>query len=230
MKLWNSVISGGLAVAVILCLCAGPTDAATRRVKAIQTASQYSSKQYLSGTNLEGRSGLFWGDTSEVAREGQIEGSAHMTYQTAGNQYYSMSLFTIPAGAHFGLAPDFELSAGMQLGIFSYPGGSETQVLVNGGAKYRFPGDREMPDFSLGGNVYIPIPVNVPCIQALLFVLRRNPVQRPRIIFRNRRDFHHVKVFPPSEDELGFVSRNQVCFDVPLCSAFRNLPYGSAIP
>lgn len=173
MRLWNGIVAGGFVGALVLCLCTGQADAATKkRVTATKPAgSAYSLKQYLSGTNLEGRSGLFWGDTSEVAGEGQIEGSAHMTYQTAGNQSYSISLFTIPVGAHFGLAPDFELSAGAQLGIVSTPsytihippfpdivfeGETTTNVLVMGGAKYRFPGNRQMPDFSFGGVVYIP--------------------------------------------------------------------------
>jgi hypothetical protein len=158
MRLWNGILAGVLAGALVLCLCAGTANAAAKRKKTVSKPAVYqdSSKQYLSGTNLDGRSGLFFGDTSEVAREGQIEGSVHLTYQSSGNEYFSVNNFTIPGGAHFGIAPDFEISAGAQLGIVSYPGGSTTNVLVIGGAKYRFAWDREMPDFSFGGTVRIP--------------------------------------------------------------------------
>jgi hypothetical protein len=168
MKLWNGIVTSGLAGAMILCLFAGRADAAPKkRTVAIKAAGSFdSSKQYLSGTNLDGRSGLFYGDTSEVARDGQIEGSAHLTFQSIGYYNVSQSVFTIPAGAHFGIAPDFELSAGAELSIFSYPsyrigpwdfgGGSSTNVIVFGGGKYRFAGDREMPDFSFGGTIRIP--------------------------------------------------------------------------
>jgi hypothetical protein len=159
MKLWHGFVSSGLAGALFLCFCVGTGNAAAakKRAAAIKPAeSQYSSKQYLPGTNLDGRSGLFWGDTSEVAADGQVEGSVHLTYQNSGNEHFSVSNFLIPGGAHFGIAPNFELSAGAQLGIVSFEGGSSTDVLVIGGAKYRFAGDREMPDFSFGGTVRIP--------------------------------------------------------------------------
>lgn len=181
MKNWNRWILGGSIMILALSFCVGTSYAAQKKKKkAVEEETTTTiertiqpSKHYLTGANLDGRSGLFYGDTSEVAREGAWEGSAHLTYQSIGYYNSSESLIGIPVGAHFGIAKDFELSAGAQLDIDSFPsytyrspyypftevtvaGGSSTYFTVMGGAKYRFAGDRDMPDFSFGGNIRIP--------------------------------------------------------------------------
>jgi hypothetical protein len=132
-----------------------------------------------SGTNLEGRSGLFYGDTAEVAKSGSLEGSLHAAWAppVAGAQQY-----TFPLGVHYGVCNDFEVSAGVKpaLSVVSHPGTPASYVLmlglpvaeipakagnttstmdvfIHGGFKYLITSEKAgAPDFSLGANAYLP--------------------------------------------------------------------------
>lgn len=124
---------------------------------------------YVSGTNLSSRAGLFFGDTSEVAKVGKWEGSADITYYSPTANWSNVA---IPFGFHFGAAENVDVSVGAQLWSLSSPtyvvdvpyignvtrGGSSTLFDLMGGAKYRIAGNRETPDFSVGG--YLSIPTN----------------------------------------------------------------------
>ena len=176
MKFLNRFMLGSLVLALALSLCAGTADAASKKSKkstkkeakkevkkekkreARREAA--SEKHFVTGTNTMGRAGLFYGDTSSVAETGKWEGSLHVTYWSPG--YDS---FSVPLGAHLGIAENFELSGALVLNSVSYPsitflgttigGGSSTTLGIDLGGKYRIVGKASGMAFSLGGDVYM---------------------------------------------------------------------------
>ncbi len=167
MKLFTRLMVGGLALALVLSLGAGTANAAAKKkkkaVKVETKTVRKAKKEYISGTNLEGRAGLFYADTSEVAAKNTVEGSVHFTYSSPGP---SVDQIMIPVGAHFGVDNNFELSACVKPWIISEPsvtigsitiGGSSTNFLLDVGGKYKIASEnRETPDFAVGGVIYIP--------------------------------------------------------------------------
>ncbi len=177
MKLFNRLVLLSLAVIFALGLCVSQANAdsstthKTKKKNADTRASGSSKalKNVVTGTNLEGRAGLFYGDTSEVAKVGQWEGTLHATWWSP---YATYNDFSFPLGAHFGAADNVDLSAGVKLNLATSPsvnvpatpftpayssGGSTTNFEVLLGGKYKIKGTTsDMPDYSVGGVIYIP--------------------------------------------------------------------------
>lgn len=163
MKIWSRFVLGGFILALALSLGVSPAAAAPKKKKKAEpkkvtysssTTSVSTHKHYVTGTNLQGRSGLFYGDTSDVAGQREVEGGVNLTYQS----FAGGSLIGIPAGLHFGVDEDVEVSVAEGLGIMS--GGGHSQTTFDGivGAKYKIVAQSShVPDFSLGGNVMCPI-------------------------------------------------------------------------
>lgn len=178
----KKLVLGLFALVMTLAFCAAPASAASSKKKKetkkkeekkkeekkeTKKSESHStgSKHYLSGTNTMGRSGLFFADDSEVAGVGKIEGSAHLTYSSPASGFNNLS---IPFGAHFGIAENFELSAAGVLGIFdtpsftfgpiTIPGSSASSFGIDLGGKYKLhlKGEGAKPEISLGGDVLIP--------------------------------------------------------------------------
>jgi hypothetical protein len=176
MKVLNRLVLVSLAVVFAVSLCVSPANAAPKKKKPAPEATPAPVKkrvklvkEYITGTNLEGRAGLFYGDTSAVAPVGQWQGSLHATWWAP---FASYNDFSFPLGAHFGAAKDVDLSAGVKLNLqtspsVNYPatpftpaystGGSTTNFEVLLGGKYKIKAQNsETPDFSVGGIIYIP--------------------------------------------------------------------------
>jgi hypothetical protein len=184
MKLWTRLVVAGLALVLALGLGIGAAQAQTSKTKkkkkkatvvttyGERKAAEERSKprSYLTGTNLWGRAGLLYGDTSDVARVGQVEGSAFFTYQsltsiTVGNYSAGTNMIGIPFGAHYGAAKDVDIYAsGDWRNISSstnFPGAtagpSQSAFNINFGGKYRIAAPNvNTPDFSVGGDITIP--------------------------------------------------------------------------
>lgn len=189
MKLFSRLVVSGLALALAFSLLVSPAQAASKKKKTYSSEeSSSSSKHVVRGTNLQGRSGFFYGDTSDVAPVGMVEGAIDLDYQSGGslagttqvfagpttvsNSGYSTNYLGFPAGLHFGIDKDLEISVaeGGVLGftsddtnITSNGGGSVTTV-IKGGSSTQFSGvvgvkyhiaaeDRHSPEFSIGGSV-----------------------------------------------------------------------------
>src|SRR5262245_39196185 len=115
MKFWNRLVVGLMSLALGLSLSLGDAMAASSKTKKKETKKKEEKKKevrhsapsglktYLSGTNVNGKSGLIYADTAEVAGLNQIEGSAHFTFQS----FTGGSLINIPFGGHFGIAKNF---------------------------------------------------------------------------------------------------------------------------
>lgn len=174
MKLWSRFVLGSLVLALAFAVCVSPAAAASKKKKKEEKretkheSSSYEgpSKRYLSGTDLEGRSGLFYGQTSQVAAKNAWEGSLHATWQSPASGF---NYFGFPLGAHFGIAENLDLAVGASLNILSIPGitnpftgqtiggGTSSNFTIQGGAKYHIAGEnRNSPDFSVGGTIYVP--------------------------------------------------------------------------
>lgn len=184
MKLWNRLMLVGLVLALAMSLFVTTASAQTSKKKKKTVATAVATpvakkkavapvKKIVTGTNLEGRSGLFYGDTSSVAPKDVVEGSIHVIAELGTD-----TNFLFPVGGHYGLGDNLEVSAGVKPWINSYTtpgtpaiviGGvtlypavagktyTNSDLIINGGAKYAIPAtNREMPDFSIGGQVYIP--------------------------------------------------------------------------
>lgn len=181
MRFWNRLVVAGLALALALSLGASSADAAAKKTskkketkkeapkketkREVRHSSGASSK-FVSGTNTIGRAGLFYADTADVAAVGQVEGSAHITYQSFGPSGFTTTMLGFPVGAHFGAAKNIDLSAAILLNLVStpsftfgpvtIPGGSSTNFSIDLGGKYRIAGGNKSPDFSIGGDIMIP--------------------------------------------------------------------------
>lgn len=172
MRLWSRFFVVVTALTLALSLSVAPAQAAKKKkekekkeTKRESKSTSYEAprKHYLTGTDLEGRSGLFYGQTSDVAATGAWEGSLHATWQSPASGY---DYFGFPIGAHFGIDKDLELSLGARLDVESIPsftifgvtyGGSSSIFTIQGGAKYHIAGEgRNAPDFSVGGTLYVP--------------------------------------------------------------------------
>lgn len=164
MRLWSRFFVIVTALTLALSLSVAPAQAAKKKKKekekketkreAKSTSYEAPRKHYLTGTDLEGRSGLFYGQTSDVAATGAWEGSLHATWQSL---YAGVDYFGFPIGAHFGLDKNLEMSLGASLNLLSVPGLTDTHFTIQGGAKYRIAGEgRNAPDFSVGGTLYVP--------------------------------------------------------------------------
>ena len=182
MKLWTRVAVSFLALAFAVGLAASPADAASKKSKKEtkkeskkevkketrhETRHSSGSKRFITGTNTIGRAGLFFGDTSDVAAVGQVEGSAHLTYWSFGPSGYATTDIGLPVGAHFGVAKNLDLSGAIILNFISVPsvtvpgfgtvgGGSTTNFALDLGGKYRIAGGSKSPDFSIGGDIMVP--------------------------------------------------------------------------
>jgi hypothetical protein len=173
----------GLALTLALSLGAGVADAAPKKSKKKEMKKEAEMKKaakkevrrssggshkFISGTNTLGRAGLFYGDTADVMPLNQVEGSAHLTFQSSGPSGFTTTNFGIPVGAHFGVAKNIDLSAALLLNIISTPsstvpglgtvgGGSSTSFGIDVGGKYKIDsGSRNVPDFSVGADIMIP--------------------------------------------------------------------------
>src|SRR5581483_7053815 len=179
-RLFSRLLLSGLVLALTLSLAAAPASADTKKKKKSaekkkeekkeqRHEARHMEKRYVSGTNIWGRAGLLYADTAEVASVGQIEGSAHFTYQSLASASFagyssSDDLFGIPFGLHFGAAENLDLYASGDLMINSissnvpgFVGGSSSQFLINIGGKYRIAAtNSKTPDFAVGGDVTIP--------------------------------------------------------------------------
>lgn len=147
MTIWTRMVAVCLALGMALTL-------------GVDLVSAAPAKDVATGTNLEGRAGLIYGDTSDVAGVGRMNGGVFLTYQSYGVAGFSGSFFNIPGGIRFGIEKDLELSLGGNAMINSYPdppGGSDTFFNARAGFKYRIAGKRNAPDFSLGGDVTLPV-------------------------------------------------------------------------
>ncbi len=182
MKFLNRLLLASLAVIFAMSLCVTAATAQTSsskkkkkaavaaEIKAEKKAEKKAErKKIISGTNLDGRAGLFFADTSDVAPVGQWQGSLHATWSSPAASFNS---FSFPLGAHYGAAPNVDLSAGVRLDLLSEPsytiggydgipqqtlGGSSTDFTVLLGGKYKIAANsKDMPDFSVGGIIYIP--------------------------------------------------------------------------
>ena len=177
---------GSLVAGLALSLCVTSADAATKtttkkkaekkketkkketkKTKSYESSKpkhQSAAKRFVTGTNTMGRSGLLYGDTSDVASVGQIEGSAHLTYSSNGPSVLSTSDVGLPIGGHFGITDNFELSAAAIFDFLSVssslPGitlsGSTTNFALDFGGKYRIHTKTDGLNFSLGGDLLIP--------------------------------------------------------------------------
>jgi hypothetical protein len=185
MKLLNHLMVGSLVLTLSMSLFISTASAETsKKKKKAATPAQAEKKvekkksapvkKVISGTNLEGRSGLFYADTSAVAPKNEGEGAIHATWTSP---YSGANNFVIPVGGHLGMGDRFEISGTARLMLQTAPsyttteylpplylpqqvtlgGGSSTNFMINAGAKYAIPGEnRETPDFSVGGQLYIP--------------------------------------------------------------------------
>ena len=189
MRLWSRFAVAGLAMLLAFSLSVAPASAASKKKKSYSSDdSSSSSKHVVRGTNLQGRSGFFYGDTSDVAGVGNVEGAINLTYQSGGSAAgtsqvlagpttvtdtgFSVNYLGFPAGLHFGIDKDLEISVaeGGQLNltsdethIVSNGGGSVTTTQKGGsstsfsgvvGVKYHIAAENShSPEFSVGGNV-----------------------------------------------------------------------------
>ncbi len=183
MKLWSRLILGGLTLALALSLNVVTADAATSSKKKSSTKketkkkknekkkeakkearhSSGESKTFVSGSNTSCRSGLFYGDSSNVADMKKFEGSVNIGFSSPASGW---SNIPIQFGGQYGIAKNLELSAAGILSITSSPsytigpltfGGSTSSFALDFGGKYHVAGtNSNSPDFSLGGDVLIP--------------------------------------------------------------------------
>jgi len=167
MKFWNRLVVGLMTLALGLSLGLGDAMAASSQSKKKDSKKKEAKKKetrrsapsgpktYLSGTNVNGRSGLIYADTAQVAGLGQVEGSAHFTLQT----FTGGNFINIPFGGHFGIARNFEISASGTPVITTIDGfGSGSAFLLTFGGKYKFDLKTDAPvDLALGADVTIPV-------------------------------------------------------------------------
>lgn len=180
MKLFSRLVVSGLALALAFSLMVSPAQAAAKKKKSYSSESSSPKKHVITGVNQFGRSGFFYGDTSEVAGVGKVEGGINLTYNsgsfTAPPPFGGIteigsggSVIGFPAGVHFGIGDNLELSvaeigANVSTGGVSLISGGVTTPVVTGTSSTNFSGmvgvkyhivaeDLHALTFSAGGNV-----------------------------------------------------------------------------
>jgi hypothetical protein len=176
MKLWKQLVLGSLVLAFTLSLGFGTADAATKKKKK-KEAPKVEKKQeskvsvkntFVSGTNIWGRAGLLFSDTSDVLPVGHIEGSAYLTYQSLaslgiGSYTYTTDQLGIPFGFHIGVVENVDLYASGNFvstrsgsDVPNYTSTSTNSFVLNGGGKYHIATTNKNLSFSAGGDLTIP--------------------------------------------------------------------------
>ncbi len=141
MKFWTRFVVAGLAFALALSLAVSPAQAASKKKKKKAEEKKEMKREMrhemaaerphpISGANLAGRPGYFFGDTANTPEQGEIMGAAHIWFDSAYNGV------SIPFGAAFGATDKLQLHASSS---FYAAGGVSGLNFITFGAKYGFP-------------------------------------------------------------------------------------------
>jgi hypothetical protein len=166
MRFWNRLVLSALVLALSLSLAVGMADAATstkkKTTKKVEKKKEKKREEqraagpskYIEGVNLAGRSGLFYGDTSETVGVGRFAIGAGLTFQAIG----SGNALGIPFGGSFGVAKNLDFSIGGNLSLYNPPSPlpSSSAFAIDFGGKYHIATSKTGLDFSLGGDIMIP--------------------------------------------------------------------------
>ncbi len=164
MKTLNRWMQSGLVLILALGLTLGTANAETKKdskkkksekKKTEQKAEKKEEKKaekkaekksgphasLIAGANVNGRPGYFYGDTAAVPDQKQVMAAGSFTFDSAG------SMVSIPFGASYGIANNFQIHASST--FYSVSGVSGLSNLVFG-AKYHFSTKAENLDLAVG--------------------------------------------------------------------------------
>ena len=153
MKLLTRFLVGGLALALMLSLFAGPADAASKKKKketkkeAAKKAERREARHEaassasapIQGGNMAGKPGYFFSDTAHTLNKGQVMGALHLSFDTWGNA------LGIPIGVSYGITDKIMVNA--NISFYSYGGFSNTYF----GVTSTSPGVSGLNNLSFGG-------------------------------------------------------------------------------
>ncbi len=144
MKLLTRVLVGGLALAFVLSLCAGPADAASKKKKKetkkeekkeakreARREAASSGAHPIEGGNLSGQPGYFYAPTAKTLEKGQLMGSGHLSLDVLGGN----SIFQVPVGVTYGITNKIQINVNTS---FYAVGGASGLYNINFGGKYGF--------------------------------------------------------------------------------------------
>jgi hypothetical protein len=170
---FKKIILGIMVAALSLTLATGvfaATSKSTRSKKSTKktvkktqkkTVKRYSGdKKVAKGSNVSGRTGLIWTQTADTVAKGKFAGAAHLTLMTTSNSMEAYgyktettsTVFDIPVGGKYGVAPNIELGASID--FMSISSSTKTTPAVTGAGD----GDDSssgLNDFTFGGKYVI---------------------------------------------------------------------------
>jgi hypothetical protein len=133
MKLWSRLVTAVLALAFALSVVASPAQAMSKKkkkeIKREERRERAERPHPISGANLNGRPGYFFGDTANTPEKGEIMGAAHIWFDSAFNGV------SIPVGGAFGITDEIQVHA--STGFYAAGALSGLNFLTFGG-KYAF--------------------------------------------------------------------------------------------
>src|SRR5580698_2822903 len=141
MRLWTRLMLAGLALAVALSVVVTPAQAMSKKKKKElkremkrEFRKDDSGPKPIEGANFNGKPGYFFADTAWTPHQGQIMGSAHLTFDTWGNA------LNIPVGVSYGITDKIMVNVNTAFySIGGYVPGSPTYSglsYLNFGGKY----------------------------------------------------------------------------------------------